>query len=166
MSLFTALMPTRFMRPPRERRAFHRDERGSSWAGAGAIDHFRAYQDIYGRRYCEDALVRMRAALDRAAHGRARIEWRGDSEFVAVMAGGSLEGAVDLADDLRMAAEALQIPHQASPLGIVTLSLGVAPLAADGEEAKRAAIARAKDALERAQMSGPNRVLAAGLALA
>ena len=73
--------------------------------------------------------------------------------------------AMDLADDFRAAVESLQIAHQASPLGLVTVSMGIAAIAGEGEDARLEAIERARSALERAQACGPNHVLAAGLAL-
>ena len=165
MSLFASLIPGRFMRPPPERRAFSRLAPDTSWTASGEIDQFRAYADIYGRRVCEEAVSRIRDALWLEARGRARIQWHGGA-FVALLAGGSLEGAMALADDFRAAVEALQIAHQASPLGVVTVSLGIAPLAGEDEDSRTEALSRARDALERAQMSGLNHVLAAGLALA
>lgn len=164
MTLFAALLPSRFVRPPADRRAMVRTEPG--WAAAGIVDHFRAYADIYGRRCAEEAVLLIRDALGRAGRGRARVHFRDGEAFVVTMAVGKLQEAMDLADDFRAAVEALQIPHQGSPLGLVTVSMGIACLSGDGEDARVEAITRAGRALERAQTCGPNHVLAAGLALA
>lgn len=167
MTLLAAIMPNRFMRPLVERRAVRRVETGSgpSWTLVGEIDRFRAYADIYGRRFAEDAVLRIREALKDAGSGRTRVYWRDGGAFLAAVSGGSLDHAMAEADELRMAVEALQIPHQGSTLGILTISMGIAGLAGDGEDSRIEAVARAWSALERARASGPNHVLVAGLAL-
>ena len=48
---------------------------------------------------------------------------------------------------------------------LLTMLMGIAALAGEGEEARFEAMERARSALERAQACGPNHVLAAGLAL-
>lgn len=163
MTIFAALLPNRFARLPADRRAMIRT--GPGWAATGVVDHFRAYTDIYGRRFADEAVLRIRDTLGRAGRGRARVHLRDGGAFVVAMAVGSLREAMDLADDFRAAVEALQIPHQGSPFGLVTVSMGIAALAGEGEEARFEAMERARSALERAQACGPNHVLAAGLAL-
>lgn len=163
MTIFAALLPNRFVRQPAERRAMMRT--GPGWAATGVVDHFRAFADIYGRRFAEEAVLHIRDTLCRTGRNRARVHLRDGGAFVATMAVGSLGEAMDLADEFRAAVEALQIPHQGSPLGLVTVSLGIAALSGEDEDARLEAIERARSALERAQACGPNHVLAAGLAL-
>jgi len=52
----------------------------------------------------------------------------GGEEFAVIMPGTGAAGALEVAQAIRAAVEALQIPHAASANGVVTVSLGVATL--------------------------------------
>jgi diguanylate cyclase (GGDEF)-like protein len=91
------------------------------------VDHFKLYNDHYGHQEgdtCLYAIARtIKASLGRAHDLAARY---GGEEFVCILPHCTLEGAMQVADKIRSAVEALQIPHAASSSApVVTISAGV-----------------------------------------
>lgn len=92
------------------------------------VDFFKLYNDTYGHGGGDTCLRRVSqaavGALQRPADLIARY---GGEEFVALLPETSLEGALAVAEAIRTAVIALQIPHSASNAAPhVTLSLGAA----------------------------------------
>ncbi len=91
------------------------------------IDHFKEYNDHYGHPAGDLCLVEvaqaMYHALSRPGDVAARI---GGEEFAFLLPQTDLNGAVSVAEQLRECVLALNLPHEASPVGTqVTLSFGV-----------------------------------------
>lgn len=92
------------------------------------VDHFKNYNDFYGHQRGDDCLIRVaqaiRQALKRPADFVARY---GGEEFVAVLPNTDLDGAIEVAKQIRDRVRMLQIPHAKSQVSpSVTVSLGVA----------------------------------------
>jgi diguanylate cyclase (GGDEF)-like protein len=86
----------------------------------------------------------------------------GGEEFVCVLPETDAEGAMALADSIRRNIEALNVPHEeGNGSGIVTLSTGVATLAASAQKSPVEIIKAADGALYRAKQAGRNCVKAA-----
>ncbi|WP_413206532.1 GGDEF domain-containing protein [Rhodospirillum sp. A1_3_36] len=93
------------------------------------LDHFKAYNDHYGHG-AGDAVLRtfgkiLRQFSRRPADLPARI---GGEEFVLLLPETTLEGAMDLAEELRQTLYDTNIPHRMASLGRVTVSIGVAEM--------------------------------------
>ena len=123
------------------------------------VDHFKTYNDSYGHGAGDACLQRVadaaRSSLQRPADVLARY---GGEEFVALLPETKLEGALAVADAIRTAVAALDIPHASSTTaGQVTLSLGTACTVPqpDGDAAKLLAIADQQ--LYAAKAEGRNR---------
>ena len=92
------------------------------------IDHFKAFNDLYGHPAgdaCLKAVARaIESSLERAADLAARY---GGEEFLVLMPNTDLEGAAVVAERLRRSVEALALPHGESKVSDhVTVSVGYA----------------------------------------
>jgi diguanylate cyclase (GGDEF)-like protein/hemerythrin-like metal-binding protein len=125
------------------------------------VDYFKKFNDHYGHQAGDDCLKAvartLRAGIHRATDLAARY---GGEEFVLVLPVTSSAAARNLAEKIRQAVEALDIPHQTTQTGrdCVTISIGVATSdATTGHDAKEL-IEAADRALYRAKGLGRNRV--------
>ena len=92
------------------------------------IDHFKSYNDCFGHQAGDDCLRRIAGVP-----GGERLPPQGDlvaryggEEFAVILPGADRFGAIDVAERLRDAVQALRLPHPGSPTGLVTISIGVA----------------------------------------
>jgi diguanylate cyclase (GGDEF)-like protein len=136
------------------------------------VDFFKPYNDHYGHAAGDDALRRVAQALAGGLHRAGDLVARyGGEEFVFIAPGASPEEALRMADGLRLAVEALALPHALSAFSRVTASVGVAsfvpPQGAavdggrdggkDGAGGAAALMQAADQALYRAKAEGRNR---------
>jgi len=134
------------------------------------VDHFKAFNDLYGHAGGDHALIKMADCLRQAA-GRANDDcarWGGE-EFLVLLPDTDGPGAMAVAQHLHRALAELAHPHEASPLGQLTASVGIAtlePLSKERAAALRAApvqdrleelLGRADAALYRAKAAGRSR---------
>lgn len=119
------------------------------------IDHFKTYNDIYGHVEGDNSLKlvaqTIKSTLKRPGDMAARY---GGEEFVAILPRSDLEGALHVAEQIRSAIEALQIPLNGQ---FLTLSCGVASRD-DTVSTYKELVKKADDALYRAKDLGRNRV--------
>jgi diguanylate cyclase (GGDEF)-like protein/PAS domain S-box-containing protein len=129
------------------------------------VDHFKAYNDYYGHQAGDDCLYEIACVLSAEVRRPADLLARyGGEELVAVLPDTSLEGALLIAENMRLAVATLAIPHAKSPTApYVTLSLGVAVLVALPDTLPKLLIEAADKALYQAKAEGRNRVCAATL---
>lgn len=124
------------------------------------IDHFKHYNDQYGHQQGDGCLQAVAGAL-RTVLGRAHdlVARYGGEEFVCLLPEVDAAGALSVAESLRTAVQALQLPHASSPVaGVVTVSIGAAS-GVPREDGKPAdLLARADASLYRAKSEGRNRV--------
>ena len=126
------------------------------------IDHFKIFNDRYGHQRGDECIQEVASVLRAAAHRPADLACRyGGEEFTLVLAETDSSGAFAVAESVRRAVEGLGIPNDGAPLGIITVSIGVATRT--GEEYSRAAelIAACDRALYEAKNSGRNRTATA-----
>lgn len=124
------------------------------------VDHFKLFNDHYGHQAGDACLVQvgesLAGALTRSSDLVARY---GGEEFVAVLPATPLEGALDVAEILRKAVDALGLPHAHSTAADhVTVSLGVAARIPDSDAPPSGLVELADRALYRAKQGGRNRV--------
>jgi diguanylate cyclase (GGDEF)-like protein len=123
------------------------------------VDFFKAYNDTYGHLAGDEVLKRVADVISENLRGGDMAYRYGGEEFLIMLPEQSLESAVSIADRLRRAAEALRIPHEKNPPGVVTISLGVAALPAGEPKSTDDLLKEADEALYRAKESGRNRVV-------
>ena len=124
------------------------------------VDHFKAYNDLYGHPAGDGVLVAigriLREAASRPTDLAARI---GGEEFAILLPDTTLEGAVRVAAKIHEALAALAMAHAGSSVnGHVTVSIGVAQ--AIPQEAADEFVARADKATYAAKNAGRNRTCA------
>jgi diguanylate cyclase (GGDEF)-like protein len=127
------------------------------------LDHFKSYNDSNGHVEGDTCLQKVAAGLTKALKRPGDFCARyGGEEFVILLPDTSLEGALVIAERIRVAIESLRISHKQSlPWGIVTLSLGVSALEENaGENSQMSLIEEADAALYKAKKEGRNRVVA------
>jgi len=126
------------------------------------LDHFKAYNDLYGHAQGDTCLKDVATTLARFAQrpGDLAARWGGE-EFVIVLSSTPLEGALAIAERIRRAIEEAAILHEASPISrVVTATIGVAVRIPGEAEPPEDLLVAADEALYRAKRAGRNRVLA------
>lgn len=129
------------------------------------IDHFKAYNDHYGHPAGDACLKQVASALTAYLRTPGDLVARfGGEEFVAVLTKTNLPMALAAAERVREGVALLGLPHAASPTSEhVTVSIGVASMAASSPHASPARlVAAADEALYRAKAGGRNRACHAG----
>jgi len=122
------------------------------------IDSFKNLNDNYGHDSGDEAIRRIGKVLCEGTRGIDLAARIGGEEFAVLLVETSKEGAVEVAERLRLAIKALEIPGA----GHITASFGVAECPSDAQTASD--ILKAADvALYEAKRSGRDRVVATGL---
>ena len=122
------------------------------------IDYFKRYNDMYGHAEGDGALRRFAGAVRSALlHSDDVVARPGGEEFIVFLPGSTLEQAMKVGERVVERVRGADIVHAASPEGRMTVSVGIATLQADDDEAERM-LRRADAALYRAKAGGRNRV--------
>lgn len=127
------------------------------------LDHFKLLNDTRGHLAGDLCLQAIAHYLEGAVRRTGDLAARyGGEELAVLLPDTDLDGALDLAEELREGIETLAIPHPSAPLSRVTASFGVAAtVPAPGDEPE-SLIELADAALYRAKTEGRNRVRADG----
>ena len=123
------------------------------------IDHFKAYNDRYGHPRGDNALKRFAGSVRSALYHREDVVVRpGGEEFIVFLPDTTLEQAIRVGERICASVLHADIAHAGSPMGVLTVSIGVATnLPEDGDDPE-VMLARADAALYRAKHAGRNRV--------
>ena len=131
------------------------------------IDHFKAYNDALGHLAGDDALRKVSTVLQDSLQREGDAACRyGGEEFAIILAGTGLDGGEHVAARIHAGIAALELPHPASPLERLSLSIGLAVLDPVRDEQPGELIARCDQALYSAKHEGRNRTCLWGAALA
>ncbi len=123
------------------------------------VDHFKMYNDQYGHPEGDRCLQRIASALQAALLRKEDLVARYGGEEFGVILNSDEHGARDVAERMRAAVQALQIPHAAScKLPQVTVSIGLADAAGCDADSTAALLAYADGALYQAKANGRNRI--------
>ena len=123
------------------------------------VDKFKVYNDTYGHQQ-GDVLLKMLAenltgTIKRPVDFSAR--WGGE-EFVVLLPGVDVTGAVEVAERIRVNIEAMSVPTEDNVETRVTVSIGVNSIIPDAEVSVDGFIKKADQALYAAKEAGRNRV--------
>lgn len=134
------------------------------------IDFFKLYNDSQGHQAGDECLqIVAKALVTSLVHPDANVSRYGGEEFLVILPDTNKSAALSIAERLRKQINALKLPHAASPMGFLTISIGVATLDCESifSEDKpqhmiaSALIGKADTALYAAKKQGRNRVVAA-----
>ncbi|WJN59314.1 diguanylate cyclase [Pseudomonas sp. SO81] len=122
------------------------------------IDHFKAFNDGLGHLAGDDALRKVGEVLQNSLQREGDVVCRyGGEEFAIILANTGLEGGEHVAARVHDLIAGLAIAHPGSPLGRLTLSIGLAVAEPVSEEQPGGLVARSDQALYRAKHEGRNR---------
>jgi diguanylate cyclase (GGDEF)-like protein/PAS domain S-box-containing protein len=126
------------------------------------IDAFKKYNDHYGHQAGDQILKQVAGALNDLMHRGGDVFARyGGEEFVAVLPETTLEGALHVAEQMRLTVSQLGVPHAQSPAADhVTVSIGVATNIPGERVCPVDLVSRADRALYQSKAGGRNRVTA------
>ncbi len=121
------------------------------------LDHFKRFNDVFGHDAGDALLREVGTVLQRSIRAEDIACRYGGEEFTLILPQMSLPDAAQRAEQIRDAIKRLNIEHRRTPLGPVTVSLGVAVFPDHGPTAD--AVLRAADtALYEAKAGGRDRV--------
>lgn len=124
------------------------------------IDFFKRYNDTYGHPAGDECLRQVATAIRQTANREEDLVARyGGEEFAVILSNTTAEGALKVAERIRAAVKALNLTHQQSPLGQVSLSLGIATLVPDDQSSPSRLINHADRALYEAKKQGRDRAI-------
>lgn len=128
------------------------------------VDHFKRYNDYFGHQAGDECLRRVASALAGQAKRPADLAARyGGEEFAVILPDTDAEGAMLVAEGMRIAVGELEMAHAPNAvLPHVTISLGVAAAVPPREAPTPGSLMAAADAaLFEAKRAGRNRALLA-----
>jgi diguanylate cyclase (GGDEF)-like protein len=124
------------------------------------LDHFKNFNDSYGHDAGDAVLRETGASLTKGIRAEDFVCRFGGEEFVVILPTADLEAALARAESLRSKMRDLTILHQGKPMGMITISVGVAAFPEHGTSPKEL-MAAADAALYEAKHRGRDQVVAA-----
>jgi two-component system cell cycle response regulator len=122
------------------------------------LDHFKSYNDTYGHQAGDQVLRTVAAQIRAEAREGDAIYRYGGDEVLCIFPEQSLSTGTAAVERVRMIVERLAVPHSRNPLGVLTLSAGMAVLDASRARSAGDVLKEADEALYRAKKLGGNRV--------
>jgi diguanylate cyclase (GGDEF)-like protein len=122
------------------------------------VDHFKSYNDTYGHQAGDMILQGVAAQLTAQAREGDAVYRYGGEEFLCIFPEQSLDTGMIAVERMRTGLEELDIPHAGSPLGVLTVSAGIAMLDPRRARSTSEVLREADDALYRAKQHGRNRI--------
>jgi diguanylate cyclase (GGDEF)-like protein len=125
------------------------------------VDYFKAYNDTYGHPAGDYCLRTIAQLLDRHVRRPNDLVARyGGEEFAAILPNTNLAGGIHIAETFLENLSHFRLPHRASPLKMLTLSIGVISLVPEVGEKVGGFIQGADQALYQAKAQGRNQIVA------
>jgi two-component system chemotaxis response regulator CheY len=122
------------------------------------IDFFKGYNDSYGHLAGDEVITAVANQLKQQARAGDAVYRYGGDEFICLFPQQSLETGAIAVQRMRLGVENLAIAHIGSPLGLLTISAGLALLSADQGKSATDFVREADAALYRAKGLGRNRI--------
>ena len=123
------------------------------------VDKFKNYNDTYGHQQGDVALQSVANVFSRSLKPSSDFAARwGGEEFTVLLPNTPLDGALEIAENIRLNIEAMEIPHDDGSKSKVTASIGVTTRMPTQDSKVSAFISIADKALYDAKAAGRNRV--------
>lgn len=122
------------------------------------LDHFKSINDTYGHQQGDEVLVEVAKLMQGYLRSYDIAARYGGEEFIAVLPESSKAEAMQAAERLRAAVEALGFAGNAGQHIVVTISIGVSVFPSPKVDCIDSLIRQADEALYRAKRNGRNRV--------
>ena len=125
------------------------------------VDFFKKYNDVYGHPAGDACLRQVATAIDEAVRRPGDLVARyGGEEFVILLTSADVDGAGTVAESVRSAVRAREIPHTDSSVARhVTMSVGIATCVPQANAEPASLVAHADKALYAAKRAGRDRVV-------
>jgi len=156
--VLTGLFNRRYMEESLERE-LHRAVRRQSQVGIVMldIDHFKVFNDTYGHDAGDAVLHELGKVLRNNVRGEDIACRFGGEEFILILPDASLEMTQQRAEQIREVIKGMIVEYRHQPLGVVTVSVGVAGFPTHGTTSDEM-IQKADEALYQAKHRGRDRV--------
>ncbi len=123
------------------------------------IDYFKAYNDTYGHLEGDLCLKAIASVLQREFQRAGDFVARfGGEEFAVILSGMQTADAQDAADKLRNQVLQMNVAHQGSPIGKISMSIGIECVESPDPNDSKKILNQADKALYKAKANGRNRV--------
>ncbi len=123
------------------------------------VDHFKSYNDHYGHPEGDECLAHVARSISHTLRRPGDLAARyGGEEFVVLLPDTDLHGAIDVAERLIAAVDALSLPHANSSVAAhVTISVGLSIMQPVPSLNRQILLSDADTALYRAKRAGRHR---------
>lgn len=123
------------------------------------IDHFKRFNDFYGHQAGDMCLREVATALNSCVKRAGDLITRyGGEEFAIVLFHTPMNDGRTVGESLRKAVADMELKHEASSFGIVTISLGGATIIPKRDDKIEDLVKSADEALYRAKEKGRNQI--------
>jgi diguanylate cyclase (GGDEF)-like protein len=123
------------------------------------LDHFKFFNDTHGHQAGDEVLHSLGKLMNDAARDTDTVARWGGEEFIIITPESDEQQACELAESIRKQVASFAFPHaDQQPLGYVSLSVGVATLSEDIDNADEL-VGQADKAVYKAKESGRNRTV-------
>lgn len=123
------------------------------------IDFFKAYNDHYGHQGGDKALINIAERLTKQVRKEDEVFRYGGEEFLILLPETDCVKAIQLAQRILEMVRIWHAPHEASPLGYLTISIGVATSNSQDEGSVADVIKVADTYLYQAKNAGRNQIV-------
>lgn len=123
------------------------------------IDHFKLVNDTHGHIIGDKVIKYVAAVMKKHAHPSHHVARYGGEELAIIMPHTSKQQAFEISENIRKEMEKSRLKRKTdnTPLGNITISIGIAQLQADDDN--ESFIERADKALYQAKVGGRNKVI-------
>jgi diguanylate cyclase (GGDEF)-like protein len=122
------------------------------------VDHFKSYNDTHGHQAGDEVLRSVAEQLKACARTGDTLYRYGGEEFLCIFPEQSMPSGAHAVERMRAGVQDLSVPHSSNPLGVLTVSAGLAMLDPEHTRPAGEVLKEADVALYRAKQLGRNRV--------
>jgi diguanylate cyclase (GGDEF)-like protein len=124
------------------------------------VDWFKKYNDFYGHQAGDECLKAVAQILKSATHRVGDIAARyGGEEFTIICTATDTDCITNIAEMVHAEINRLQLAHEKSPFGHITISIGVASVVPHGDNTPQSLLLLADNSLYQAKELGRNRII-------